>query len=106
MELPDQVKVFNSSGKERLGAPPRGPSQEEAPEKSGQTWVALVAEVLVRRAATGVCKLLQEWQIGLIGRPAQSVTLHVNAQKNLAERIAEGRRRVNQTLAAYQRHLN
>lgn len=68
--------------------------EQEAPEKNGRTWAAVIAEALVRRAATGDVQAIAEVANRLEGRPAQSVALDVNAETNLAERIAEGRKRL------------
>ena len=66
--------------------------QQEAPEKNGQTWAALIAEALVRRAANGDVQAIAEVANRLEGRPAQAVSLDVNPLDNLAERIAVARR--------------
>ena len=43
--------------------------QQEAPEKNGQTWAALIAEALVRRAANGDVQAIAEVANRLEGRP-------------------------------------
>ena len=43
--------------------------QQEAPEKNGQTWAALIAERLCDGQPTETCRLLQKWQTGLRAGP-------------------------------------
>ena len=67
---------------------------QEAPKSKGQTWAAVIAEALVRRASKGDVRAIAELGNRIEGRPVQAVELDAHLNASIAERVEAGRKRV------------
>ncbi len=66
----------------------------EAPNAKGQTWVAVIAEALVKKARKGDVRAIAELANRIEGKARQSVEADVNVTQEIIERLQAGRRRV------------
>jgi hypothetical protein len=66
---------------------------EEAPKGKGQTWAALIAEALVKRASKGDVRAIAELGNRIEGRPVQAVELDADVNAEIVERLEAARRR-------------
>ena len=67
--------------------------EEEAPKAKGQTWAALIAQALLRKARKGDVRAITEVANRVEGRPFQAVALDLDASDELVARIQRGRKR-------------
>jgi hypothetical protein len=67
---------------------------EQAPKGKGQTWAAVIAEALVKRASKGDVRAIAELGNRIEGRPVQAVELNANLNASIAERLEAARQRV------------
>ena len=67
---------------------------QEAPNAKGKTWVALIAEALLRQARKGDVRAIAEPANRIEGNPLQAVDLGGDLSAELLEGLAEGRKRV------------
>jgi hypothetical protein len=67
---------------------------EEAPNSNGQTWAAIIARALVRRASKGDVRAIAELGNRVEGKPVQAVELDANITSGLAERLEAARKSV------------
>lgn len=68
--------------------------EQEAPKGRGQTWAALIAEALVKRASKGDVRAISELGNRIEGRPVQAVELAVDVNTEIVERLQAARKRV------------
>jgi hypothetical protein len=68
--------------------------EQEAPKSKGQTWAAVIAEALVKRASKGDVRAIAELGNRIEGRPVQAVELDANLNDSIVERLQAGLRRV------------
>lgn len=66
---------------------------EDAPKGKGQTWAAVIAEALVKRASKGDVRAIVELGNRIEGRPVQAVELTADVNAEIVERLQAARRR-------------
>jgi hypothetical protein len=69
--------------------------QEQAPDASGRTWRAVIAESLLRQAAKGDVRAISELTNRIEGKPLQAVQLGADGGlEMLAEELEKARKRM------------
>ncbi|MGB8888853.1 MAG: DUF5681 domain-containing protein [Candidatus Korobacteraceae bacterium] len=66
---------------------------EKAPKGKGQTWAAVIAEALLKRASKGDVRAITELGNRVEGRPVQALQVDADLNESLPERLEAARKR-------------